>query len=118
MRYIDVEGLATSSGANVRKSAASPSMIAIIGCRTCVSYSSRRALNHSRRLLRFSPRRNFSVSGVKRGAELAIAASVSAGPLLRGLGLRHPLLHLSCDVRNEADHPLHRHELSAMVHLV
>jgi hypothetical protein len=37
MRYSDVFGLATSSGAKERKSIASRSTIAIIGWRTCAS---------------------------------------------------------------------------------
>ena len=31
---------------------------------------------------------------------------------------RHPLLHLAGEVRHLADHPLHRHQLRAVVHLV
>src|SRR5258705_9260284 len=74
MRYIEIFGLATSSGANVRKSSASRSTIAVIGWRTCVSYCSRCALNHSRRLLRPSPRRNLRVSALKRGAVPGMSA--------------------------------------------
>ena len=46
-------------------------------------------------------------------------AGRSSSPLrLRGHGLRHPLLHSTRQMRNLADHPLHQHQLSAMMHLV
>src|SRR5438876_2018396 len=76
MRYIEIFGLATSSGANARKSSASRSTIAVIGWRTCASYCARCALNHSRRLLRLSPRRNLSVSALNRGAASRMSAGV------------------------------------------
>ncbi len=42
----------------------------------------------------------------------------SAALRLRRLHLRHPRLHLTGEVRHQADHPLQEHELAAMVHLM
>src|SRR5688572_2626045 len=104
MRYSDIFGLATRSGANVRNSPASRSTSAIIGARSSCSYWSLRALNHSRSLFRFSARRNDSAFGLKR---IALPRR-----------LRHALLHPPSDMRHEPDHPLDEHQLAAVMHLV
>src|SRR5262249_23271223 len=75
MRYSETFGAATRSGAKLRKSTASRSMIAIIGVRMIASYCALRGRNQSRALWRLSPRRNVSASGEKR-RPLVVGTSV------------------------------------------
>src|SRR5215831_7085546 len=98
-----------------RMSTASRSMMAIIGWRTVASYSSRRALNHSRRLFRFSRFRNDRVAALKRGEP---AGMLSGGLGLLRLEAGHSRLLLPREVRHDTDHALHQHQLRAVVHLV
>src|SRR4051812_3437444 len=56
--------------------------------------------------------------GSSRGSSSGCSRVGRAGRLVRGLHLTTALLTLPGEVRSDAEHALHEHQLPAMVHLV